>query len=138
MDAKEYLNQLNDIRVSVQSKVDMIGELRERAYSTSAYISDVRVQTSRNRTKMEEYICRYVDLENEMLEELDRLTDKQLEIIRVIEQLPYNEYDFLHKRFFQNMDIQSIATVNNRSLSWATYIQKRALQHVQDILDKAG
>ena len=138
MTACEYMNQLRSIKVLIKTKAERIAELREMAVNIGVpYFDDVKIQKSRPVSKMEEIICKYTDLENELREEIIDLTEKQFEIIHTIEKLPPVYYEFLYKLYIQEMDLCDLADNFQHSYSWATTTHLVALKKVQKILDSS-
>ncbi len=57
-------------------------------------------------------------------------------LILVIEKLKPMEYDLLHKIYVQEITMKEAAFQCGKSYSWATTTHSRALQHIQEILDR--
>ncbi len=57
-------------------------------------------------------------------------------ILSIIEQLPPMEYDLLHKLYLQEISLKEAAYRCGKSYSWATTTHSRALQHIQEIIDR--
>ena len=85
---------------------------------------------------MADAVCRYVDIQNEVNEQIDRLIDLKKEVISTIEQLPAQQYDLLHKVYIQLMSFEDAAAAYNKHPKWAARIHGSALQKVQKILDE--
>lgn len=95
-----------------------------------------RVQSSGSKQKMADAICRYMQMEDEINNAIDRLVGIKQEIIETIERLPINEYDLLHKIYVQGMEIYEAAVEMDKSYRWATSVHGRALANVQKILNE--
>ena len=136
MEAREYLGQLRRIKTLIRNKAETISELRAMAVNISAPFSEnTKVQASGRGSKVEYLVCQYVDMEHELQNDIARLAQTQLEIVQTLEKLPNREYDFLHKYYFQGLTLQDIASIYDRSYSWATTTHYRALLHLQAVLD---
>ena len=99
-----------------------------------AHLPD-KVQSSGNPQKMADAVARYVDIEAEITEIIDRLIDTKQEVISVIEKLNAIEYDLLHKVYIQHQTLLDVAIACERTYSWVTTVHGRALKNVQIILD---
>ena len=136
MKAKNYLRQLNKLDKLISNKMAEKARWQEIARGTTSFSSGERVQSSGNQQKMASAVERYVDIEFEIVQSIDALIDKRLEIIGVIEQLNAAEYDLLHKVYVQYMTLYEAAEALNKSYSWVTTIHGRALKNVQRLLDE--
>lgn len=136
MRAKDYLKQLKKLDLMITNKLVEVEQWKAIATGTTAQIGGERVQTSSSQQKMADAVCRYIDIEAEINSAIDRLVDKRKEVIGVIEQLDVDEYDILHQHFVQYKTLQEIADSCNKSYSWVTYMNGRALANVQKILDE--
>ena len=84
MTAKEYLSQAYHIDQRISSKLSQVMRLREAATSCTATLSAVPRPDSPSRQQMAETICKIVDLEREINEDIDRLVDLKAEARRAI------------------------------------------------------
>ena len=84
MNAKEYLSQVMYIDQRINSKLEQVTRLRENVTNCTATLSDMPRPDSPNKQRMEETICKIVDLEREINEDIDRLVDLKAEARRVI------------------------------------------------------
>ena len=84
MTAKEYLSQAFHIDQRISSKLSQVMRLREAATSCTATLSDMPRPDSPSRQQMADTICKIVDLEREINEDIDRLVDLKAEARRVI------------------------------------------------------
>lgn len=87
MNAKEYLSQAMHIDQRISSKLEQVMKLREAATKATATLSDMPRPDSPNIQAMESTICKIVDLEREINEDVDRLIDLKAEARRVIQQI---------------------------------------------------
>ena len=113
-----------------------VEQWKSMACGTAAPTMGERVQTSGNKQKMADAVSRYIDLEAEINEEIDRMVDKKREIIGVIEQLPELEYDLLHRLYIQKESFWDAADAFDMSYSAVTTLHGRALKHVQKVIDE--
>lgn len=84
MTAKEYLSQAFHIDQRISSKLSQVMRLREAATSCTATLSDMPRPDSPSRQQMADTICKIVDLEREINEDIDRLVDLKAEARRAI------------------------------------------------------
>ena len=84
MNAKEYLSQAMYIDQRINSKLEQVTRLRENVTNCTAALSDMPRPDSPNKQRMEETICKIVDLEREINADIDRLVDLKAEARRVI------------------------------------------------------
>ena len=84
MTAKEYLSQAFHIDQRISSKLSQVMRLRETATDCTATLSDMPRPGSSNQQRMADTICKIVDLEQEINEDIDRLVDLKAEARRVI------------------------------------------------------
>lgn len=138
MNAKEFLRQIKKLDRLIENKLIEIQRWKDIANNTTANLSGERVQSSGNPQKIADAICRYIDLEREINQDIDKLVDAKKDVIGVIEQLNATEYDIIHKIYVQHLTLEDVADAYDRTYSWATTIHGRALKHVQNILNKRG
>lgn len=137
MKAKEYLGQIERIDKLIENKIIEKEHWMSVATSTTTFSEGDRVQSSGSKQKMADAVCRYLSMEDEINEAIDRLIDLKQEVISTIEKLPsVDEYDVLHKTYVQLMTLQEVAAAKDKSYSWVTTIHGKALKHLQDILDE--
>ena len=76
MNAKEYLSQAMYIDQRINSKLEQVTRLRENVTNCTATLSDMPRPDSPNKQRMEETICKIVDLEREINADIDRLNER--------------------------------------------------------------
>ena len=84
MTAKDYLSQAFHIDQRISSKLSQVMRLREAATSCTATLTDMPRPDSPSRQQMADTICKIVDLEREINEDIDRLVDLKAEARRAI------------------------------------------------------
>lgn len=136
MDAKQFLRQLKKLDKMIENKLAEKARWKAIATGTTAQMGGEKVQSSGSQQKMADAVCRYVDIEKEIDEQIDILIDTRQDVISVIEKLKTTEYDILHKMYVQYMSLYDVADIYNKSYSWATTVHGRALKNVQAILDQ--
>jgi DNA-directed RNA polymerase specialized sigma24 family protein len=136
VNAKDYLQRVKKIDRLIENKIAEAMHWKTVATGTSTNSEGERVQSSGSKQKMADAVARYVDIEAEINEEIDRLADVRREIVLTIEVLPVDEYDMLYQVYVNCKELQDVATDMDKSYSWATTIHGRALAHLQKILDE--
>lgn len=84
MNAKEYLSQAMYIDQRINSKLEQVTRLRENVTNCTATLSDMPRPDSPTKQRMEETICKIVDLEREINADIDRLVDLKAETRKAI------------------------------------------------------
>jgi len=135
MDVKKFLNQLKKLDKMIENKLAEKERWKAIATGTTAPIGGDRVQTSGSKQKMEDAVIRYVSIDKEIDEQIDKLVETRQEIISIIERLNATEYDVLHKIYVQYFTLYEVADSYGNTYSWATTVHGRALKQVQKILD---
>lgn len=136
MNAKDYLLQIQKLDRLIENKLMEVAHWKAVATGTTVCSEGDRVQSSGTKQKMADAVCRYLQMEDEINADIDRLVDTKQNIIQTIELLPVQEYDLLHKVYVQGMEIYEAAIEMDRSYSWATTVHGRALAKVQKILNE--
>lgn len=136
MRAKEYLKQLRKIDKLIENKLIEKEQWKSKALRITSSFGGEKVQTNSNKQKMSSAIDKCVDLEKEINIYIDELSEIKKDILTVIEQLPPDEYDLMHKIYVQFKDLTTVTIESDKSYSWVTTTHGRALIKVQNILDK--
>lgn len=87
MNAKEYLSQAFHIDQRINSKLEQVMKLRETSTKATATLSDMPRSDTPNVHRLEDTICKIIDLENEINHDIDKLVDLKREAREVIGQL---------------------------------------------------
>ena len=143
---KAFLNQLEKLDKLIENKLIEKEQWKSIALNVSSGGDSViingvshnveKVQSSGNPQKMADAIARYVDIEAEINQYIDRLIYTKNDVINVIEQLNPTEYDLLHKVYVQHITLYEVAVILDKSYSWVTTVHGRALKNVKKILDE--
>lgn len=135
MKAKAYLNQVQKLNKMIQNKIIEKDQWQQMAASIGASPDGEKVQASGKPQKMADAVCRYIELEKQIDNDIDRLIAIKKDVIATIECLNAYEYDVLHIVYIQGKTLHDVADYYGRSYSWILSIHRAALKHVQDILD---
>ena len=95
MTTKEYFSQTLTLNKRIKSKLDHLAVIRELVSKATATMSDMPPCESRDVHKMEEAICRMVDLEKEVDADVDRLVNLRLEQVRIISEIEKPLYQLI-------------------------------------------
>lgn len=137
MEAKEFLQQVKTIDLRIKNKLIEKQQWHDLALTITANMDVVKVQTSGAKDKMASAVEVCVDVEDEILQEVMCLRDEKKKVTQTIEKLySPTEYDVLHLRFIQYKTLQDIADHYGKDYGWAKVTCKRAVGHVQAILNK--
>ena len=132
-----FLERVEMIDSIVRNKLIEKRQWIDIALGITANMGGERVQSSGSKSKMADAIEKCVDMEREIDSLIDKLIDTKKEVIQTIEKLySPTEYNVLHMRYIQFMDLQSIADHYNKEYGWATTTHGRAIANVQRILDE--
>ena len=134
MTAKEYLSQAFHIDQRISSKLSQVMRLREAATSCTATLSDMPRPDSPSRQQMADTICKIVDLEREINEDIDRLVDLKAEARRVINAVSDPDQQLiLELRYLCFKSWEQIAVDMGYELRWLYRLHHRALDAVSEI-----
>lgn len=137
MNAEQYLLQITEAEQKIEDNIAEIQRLETMADNISPHLSEVKVQSTPNPHRAQEVWARLIDLQNELLDEIDALTDLQKEVKQTLGKLPPSEYDVLHRIYVLRQSIQLIATKTHYSRPTIYKIKDRGLAMLQKILDDA-
>ena len=135
-EARRFLNRLRKIDRMLVNKRAELEQWKSIALGVVPQTGGERVQTSSSQQKMADAICKYADIENEIVECIERLLIAKREIIAVIERLDVDEYDLLHKVYVQYLPLAEAAEKMGKSYTWATSAHGRALKKVREMLEE--
>ena len=137
MTAKDYLTQAYRIDQRINSKLEQVASLRELTTKATSTFSDVPPSGTRNVHRMEDVICKIVDLEEEINVEIDRLVDLKRDIMQVVKTVDDPELQtLLELRYLCFKDWQDIAYSMHCTESNVFKVHSKALQAVK--LPKLG
>lgn len=111
MKAKEYLKQVELLDVKIRQKKIELAGLKEEATCTGAFdYSAEKVQTSAKADSMSKKVAKYVDLENEIHEDIERFTELKHKVIGQIHMLDDPKYiNVLFKKYIEYNGLKEIS-----------------------------
>lgn len=136
MEAKIYLAQIRKYEVMIRNKCERIQQLQDEAMKISPFPTDgTKVKTSFNVDRHEDIICSYLQMEQEIKQEIEKYYLLKQKAIRLFEQLPATQYDILYQVHILGRSLKEAAIYADRSYSWATMTQNQAIKGLQKLLD---
>ncbi len=135
MDAKEYLSQAYRIDQRINSKLEQVMSLRALLGKATGTLSGAPKAETPNLHSMEDTICKMVDMENEINDDIDTLVDLKAEIMACIKRVENTEYQtLLELRYLCFKRWEEIAIDLNYSMQYAFRMHERALEAAEPFL----
>lgn len=108
--AKEYLKQVETLDTKIQQKKIELDSLKDNVISLGAFdYSKEKVQTSASES-MSGKVAKYVDLENEIHEDIERFTELRHKVIGQIHMLDDPKYiNVLFKKYIEYKGLKEIS-----------------------------
>nr|DAG62639.1 MAG TPA: Protein of unknown function (DUF1492) [Caudoviricetes sp.] len=108
--AKEYLKQVETLDTKIQQKNIELDSLKDNAIGLGAFdYSKEKVQTSASES-MSGKVAKYVDLENEIHEDIERFTELRHKVIGQIHMLDDPKYiNVLFKKYIEYKGLKEIS-----------------------------
>ncbi len=132
-----FLEQVERLDAIIPNKLIEIQQWYDLATSITATMNHECVQSSGSKQKMADAVNNCMDTISEITCYVAQLRDKKQEVTQTIEKLySPTEYKVLHLRYIQHKTLEEIADDFGRSYDWAKDTSKRAVEHVQAILNK--
>ena len=139
MTAKEYLKQAWNIDQRINDKLDQVARLREMATKATTTVDDMPRSSSPNPHKMESVITRLIDTEREIDDDIDRLVDLKIDIMKTIWQVEdVNCRLVLELRYHSLKSWEEIASQLNVTVRWVHKLHGRALMELDKILARSS
>ena len=129
MTAKEYLNQLISIEKLIQVKTTERERLMALATKVTSALSDCKVETSPDNTKIQNIIIKMAELREEIEEQASRYTSLYRKIEEEIDDIEDDRYKILLiMRYMKGASFSDIADKLGYEKRWTLVLHKRALQ----------
>ena len=126
--AKEYLNQARTLDIEINTKLEELHQLKQKACCVQSVVISERVQSS-NTNSSNKIIDKIVDLQNEINAEIDKLVDLKAEIRHKIENVYNPIYISVLTNIYVNcLTLEKTAEVMGKSCRTIKIWHKRALQ----------
>lgn len=135
MTAKEFLSQARLLDIQINTKIEQVEQLNLLAQKCTATISDMPRNPNRGGSKLEDTVCKIVDLQEEINRDIDRLVDLKNEIISTIKQVADTELQIvLEKRYLCFESWKAISAEMNYSEQHIYRLHNAAFAAVDEIL----
>ncbi len=132
MTAKEYLSQALHLDMRIDSKREQVASLNALATKCTATLSGMPHSPNHGQSTMADAVCKIVDLQREISDDILHLLDLKEEIIGVIKAIPNYEYQtLLEKRYLCFLTWEQIAVDMGYDLRYLHKVHKRALESVK-------
>lgn len=137
MKAAEFLLQLRRLDAKINNKICEMQQIRDLATRITSNLSGMPHPAGVT-DKVGDAAVRLSHLSAEIDQITDQLIEARQSVIRLLETLPPEEYDLLHKIYVQGLTMNAIAEgkpSGQRSIRQIYRVKARALRHVQAVLD---
>ena len=136
MGAKEYLRQIYKLDILISNKMKTLTSLREQTVSVTATIKDVNVMSTSRNDRLEETICKILDLEKTITDDIGKLAAVKQDVISTIDRVgDASMIDLLYKKYVHHKDWTAIADEMCFSPQNVFRLHGKALLKVQEVLD---
>lgn len=138
MNAKQYLRQVRRLDNIVNAKLEQVEILRAMTTRMTANLTTDKVQESNIPDKISTLICKIVDLEKEIINDIDKLIDLKIEIMWKIDSIQNDNYRLLLTlRYLNFKSWEQIAVEMGFTFQWVHELHKRALIEFEKVQDDA-
>lgn len=128
MNVKQYLRQVWRLDNTVNAKLEQLELLKSLVTKVTSTLVDDRVQESKSHDKISKLICKMVDLEKEITNDIDKLVDLKREIMHKIDSIPNEDYKILLTLRYLNFKTwEQIAVEMNYDYRWIHRLHAKAL-----------
>ena len=136
MAAKEYLKKIARMESYIQSKKERLAVLKEMSSGISSpKFDDMPRNPNKGRSRLEETILKYIDLENEIKEDAKKLEYEKLYLLEAIGRIEEPEYQtILISRYFKYQSWNDIANSLFYTKRWLYSLHGRALERLDEEL----
>ena len=128
MTAREYLRQIEILRIKIQQRRQQAAELREKALSLgSPSLKADPVQTSKSGSMVEKQVVQYLDMERRAEQLAVRMEKMRDKIIGEIQELDNPNYiEILYKKYVRLMTFKEIAKDTGKNHDWLRHLIRKA------------
>lgn len=135
MNAKEYLSQARYLDMRINSKIQQLDSLNDLATKCTSTFSDMPRNPNRGGSRLEDAVCKIIDLKDEINRDIDRLVDLKREIMLVIKQIDNpDQQTLLEKRYLCMESWEQIAVDMNYSIQHTYRIHETALKKIEYLI----
>lgn len=139
MSGKDYLRKIARMELFIQSKKERLAVLKEMSSSISSPgFDDMPKSPNKGKSRLEETILKYIELENEIKADEENLEHEKLIILEAIGKIEEPEYQtVLISRYFKHQTWDEIANSLFYTKRWIYSLHGRALGKLDEKLSKA-
>lgn len=132
MGTVEFLSQAYHIDLRINSKLEQLESLNSLAAKATTTFGNEPVSGSRDVHRREAVICKIIDLQNEINDDIDRLVDIKREVREMIESVPsVDGRTILEMRYINYRKWEEIAVSMHYVLRNVRYIHDRAIEYLE-------
>ena len=129
--AKKYLSQAFGLNQRIESKIDQIAILNDLATKATVTYSDMPKNPNKGHSRMEDCICKIIDLESEINKDMMQLVELKKDIIRRIKAVESAELQtILELRYLSYMRWEEIAIELGYGIDNVYYLHRKALDEI--------
>ena len=133
MDAIEFLSQAYHIDLRINSKLEQLESLNSLAAKATATFGNEPVSGTRDMQRREAIICKIVDLEREINDDIDQMVDTKRELRELVESISNVEYrTVLELRYLNFKKWEQIAVAMHYALRTVHYIHDKAIEFLEE------
>ena len=136
MVAKEYMKKIARMESYIQSKKERLAVLKDMSSGISSpKFDDMPRNPNKGKSRLEETILKYIDLENEIKEDEKKLEYEKLYLLEAIGRIEEPEYQtILISRYFKHQSWDDIAKSLFYTKRWIYSLHGRALERLDEEL----
>lgn len=130
--AKKYLSQAFGLNQRIESKLGQIEELHDLATKATVTYSDMPKNPNRGHSRMEDCICKIIDLESEINQDMIQLVELKKDIIGRIKAVESTELQtVLELRYLSYMRWEEIAIELGYGIDNVFRLHRNALDEIK-------
>jgi len=138
MDVKTYLQQLPWMDHDINALLEQRQQYMDMATHITGTLDSIRVSGSGPDSKLEQCVCKLVDLERDIDAEIDAFVELTREVKRIIARIPDKRYrDILTWRYVNRWDWQRIADAMAYDRIWVWRLHGDALVQFANIFENS-
>lgn len=134
MTAKSYLSQIRKCDTLIRNKLQEVQSLKELILSVTSVLKDDVVSGGGDSDKVGTIVCKIVELQEEINEQIDRLVDLKDEAMKIIDGINGALCDVLYRRYFCYETWEQIAVGMGYTYQWVCKLHGKALLEVDKLL----
>ena len=139
MTAIDFLESYKRLNSQINFKLDQIEQLKASATNTTSSISSSPCSTSLGKSRMEEVIIKYADLEEQINSEIDDFYAQKIKILDVVSKISDDRQRLvIQMRYLDGCSWTEIGDSLFLSRTSTFRLLQAALTEVQKILDNMG